>query len=178
VRPRRVELGIADRGQTGRFEPARTDSAKQTQFGGTPAAGLPPRACAGRLYKQTQFRPVAAGLAVQTNPICPRWRGRRGRRWSQSCQTNPISPVDRRLGTWKHAKQTQFPAGGIPHHSTILLFHRSSPMPIVQTNPIWSVQQRSRWGKPHPTRGSIAPNKANSHHSVRRGKGLAGKELW
>jgi hypothetical protein len=27
------------------------------------------RACAGRLYKQTQFRPVATGLAAQTNPI-------------------------------------------------------------------------------------------------------------
>ena len=37
---------------------------------------------------------------------------------------------------------------------------------------------KNRWGKPHPTRGSIAPNKANSRHGVRRGKGLAGKELW
>jgi hypothetical protein len=65
--------------------------------------GLPPGAGAGRLYKRTQFRPVAPGLAVQTNPICPRRTSRRGHRWSQSCDnaslpgvvpaTNQISPV-------------------------------------------------------------------------------------
>jgi hypothetical protein len=65
--------------------------------------GLSPRTCAGRLYKQTQFRSVAPVLAAQTNPICPRRTSRRGRGWSQSCDnaslpgvvpaTNPISPV-------------------------------------------------------------------------------------
>jgi hypothetical protein len=32
-------------------------------------------------------------------------------------------------------KQTQFRAAGIPHYSTVLSFHHSSPMPIVQTKP-------------------------------------------
>jgi hypothetical protein len=52
--------------------------------------GLPPRACAGRLYKQTQIRRVATGLAVQTNPICACRMGRRGRGRGLLRQTNPI----------------------------------------------------------------------------------------
>jgi hypothetical protein len=62
--------------------------------------GPPPWVCAGRLYKQTQFRRVAAGLAVQTNPICPRRIGRRGCGWSLLCQTNPI---------WGHAAAIREP---------------------------------------------------------------------
>ncbi len=37
---------------------------------GSPACPLLPLACMGRLCKQTQFRRVATGIAVQTNPIC------------------------------------------------------------------------------------------------------------
>jgi hypothetical protein len=79
--------------------------------------GLPPRARAGRLYKQTQFRRVATGLAVQTNPICPRRMARRGRGWSLLRQTNPIPAVA---------------AFGRPHYSTIPSFHHSNPMAIVR----------------------------------------------
>jgi hypothetical protein len=32
-------------------------------------------------------------------------------------------------------KQTQFRAAGTPHYSTVLSFHHSSPVPVVQTKP-------------------------------------------
>jgi hypothetical protein len=46
---------------------------------------------ADRWYKQTQFRRVATGLTVQTNPIYPCRMGRRGRGWILLRQTNPIA---------------------------------------------------------------------------------------
>jgi hypothetical protein len=85
----------------------------------------------------------------ETNPISPRRTGRRGRGWSQSCETNPVSgevrgtrpqgrgtrgqvrktePISGEAGgtrpqgcgaEGKCAKRTQFPAVGIPQHSTI-----------------------------------------------------------
>ncbi len=44
---------------------------------GPPSLRLPPRAGAGRLYKQTQFAPAGQAGTV--------------RGWSQACETNPIS---------------------------------------------------------------------------------------
>jgi hypothetical protein len=64
--------------------------------------GLPPRACAGRLYKQTQFHSVAPGLAVQTNPICPPPDGQAGP-WLEPIVPNKPNFAGRRL-----YKQTQF----------------------------------------------------------------------
>jgi hypothetical protein len=93
--------------------------------------GLPPRACAGRLYKQTQFRRVATGLAVQTNPICPRRMGRRGRGWSLLRQTNPIarSGAPRRCRPWRPPGAPIIP---VFHHSTIPVRCLS-----CKTKPIW-----------------------------------------
>jgi hypothetical protein len=81
----------------------------------------------------------------KTNPICPRRTGRRGRGWSQSCETNSISEEVSSVKQEKPmVESSNFtlttsagpPAGpvvqtkpisdaGIPHHSTALLFHHS-----------------------------------------------------
>jgi hypothetical protein len=76
---------------------------KQTQFGGTPAAacrlGLVRAVCTnkpnsggsrrGAPYKQTQFRWVATGRAVQTNPIRA-GEGEAGAAAGGRCETKPI----------------------------------------------------------------------------------------
>jgi hypothetical protein len=78
---------------------------------------------------------------------------------SLSCQTKPIRTLPRGTAPPRQATRANAPnkpnfrQADSPHHSNIPLFHRSSPMRIVR-------------------------NKANSCHGVRRGKGLAGKELW
>jgi hypothetical protein len=78
--------------------------------------GLPPRACAGRLYKQTQFRRAATGLAVQTNPICPRRMGRRGRGWSLCAkQTNcPKRGTEAESAVAASGSPPLFPYSSIP----------------------------------------------------------------
>ncbi len=134
--------------------PSRDEGLRCKQTRPIGPAGLDP------LYKQTQFWPrhcegqVVCGKGVTTNQTCKEhWKNkansRPGREWA-------------RAATVDCAKRTQFAPAG-----------------------------RNRWGKPgpqtrfiafgspiHPTRGSIAPNKPNSRYGVRRGKGLAEKELW
>jgi hypothetical protein len=58
-------------------------------------------------------------------------------------------------------QQSQFPAR-IPHHSSILLFHHSPPMPVVRSKP--NLHPRRGIGGASPTLyvGWIAPNKPNS----------------
>jgi hypothetical protein len=87
--------------------------------------GLLPRACAGRLYQQTQCRRAATGRAVQTNPICPRRMGRRGRGWSLCAKQTQLPEASHRGGVGR---------GGLrePHYSSILSFHHPRPMPIVR----------------------------------------------
>jgi hypothetical protein len=73
---------------------------------GSPACALLPLACMGRLYKQTQFRRVATGLAVQTNPIPAAVPiGRSAFPGGGLCKTNPIP-----AGTgWREAWGTRVP---------------------------------------------------------------------
>jgi hypothetical protein len=98
--------------------------------GGTPS--LPPPACVGRLYKQTQFPVGAREWArperrqfCKTNPI---WTGIGGRRSGISDlapDTRPLPPVDFR------AKQTQFPVGARE-------WARPERRQFCKTNPIWT----------------------------------------
>jgi hypothetical protein len=134
---------------------------KQTQLGWPGPGGSEPGG-RGVLYKQIQFRRVATRRAVQTNPICPRRMGRRGRGWNLLRQTNPIPVVA---------------AFGSPHYSSIPSFHHSNPMAILlnkansasrpgvsraecdkqsRTSASWGI-----WGSGGSSR-AILPNKANS----------------
>ena len=113
--------------------------------------GLAPRACAGRLYKQSQFRRVATGLAVQTNPICPRRMGRRGRGWSLLRQTNPIarSGAPRRCRSWRPSRAPIFPPF---HHSMACLSCETKPIPAVP-GPRGSCTNKPNSGsRPYPCR--------------------------
>jgi hypothetical protein len=100
------------------------------------------RAAAGR-----SLRPAASGLrgpVVQTNPIppghggarrtnkpnLPRRTSRRSRRRTQSCETNPISPVGGCTNKANLAGRPPQPAASGPRR------------PVVQTNPIWCAQAR------------------------------------
>ncbi len=56
--------------------------------------------------------------------------------WIADCGLGTaLQPAASGLRRAKCAKQTQFPPDGIPHHSTMLSFHHSNPMPIVQNEP-------------------------------------------
>ena len=57
------------------------------------------------------------------------------------CKTNPIQRGVSSLRFQVSSRRSRFAASGIPHHSTIPSFQRSSPMPIVRNEP------NSRTGK-------------------------------
>ena len=88
---------------TSNFTPYTSNSAssllyKQTQFGGTPAPACRLGAArAGGTNKPNSAR-SRRGSPYQQTQFAPRRTSRRGRRWSRSCETNPIPPVGRRLG--------------------------------------------------------------------------------
>jgi hypothetical protein len=127
--------------------------------------------------------------------------------WGQPYGGTPaLQPAASGLRRAKCAKQTQFPPDGIPHRSTMLSFHDSSPMPIMQnepnlagragprrakmckTKPIWEARLRS--GESIMQNEANLPgglgawavgyctNKANFRRCNKKGKCLARKELW
>jgi hypothetical protein len=111
--------------------------------------GLPPRACAGRLYKQTQFRRAATGLAVQTNPICPRRMGRRGRGWSLCAKQTQLPEAGHRGGVGR---------GGLREPPIVPVFQHSRPMPIVQNKANLGPIRPTRWTwNPPPHAGHTHP---------------------
>ncbi len=91
----------------------------------TASLGPPTRNLALGTPLQTQ------GRARQTNPI----RGSGGGPGGRLCKTNPI---------WRRAlscKTKPISGGQDSHHSTVLSFHHSNPMPIVQNEPNSRVRQ-------------------------------------
>ncbi len=144
--------------------------------------------------KQTQFPAdqkegqVLGGKGVMVNSTFDRPRQNKANLRAKPGGTRPQGWGTR----GKCAKQTQFPAAGMPHHSSIPLFQGSSPMPVAQNEPncpkrgTEAVSGGAGWvegcctnkpnscyyadpeigvpgrARPHPTRGAIAPNKPNS----------------
>ncbi len=117
---------------------------------------------------------------------------RSGQTRGRLCKTNPISGPAGPPRTPDCARRSQFFDCGLriadsERHAA----HRQGLQGRLYKQTQLAPAGKNRWGKPgpqtrfiafgspiHPTRGSIAPNKANFRHGVRRGKGLAGKELW
>jgi hypothetical protein len=107
-----------------------TERAKRTQF---QATGQDPTA---NRAKRTQFRGVGRLDATVgcTNKANSRSSGRCiGSRTPNSLctpsfQYSIIPPLQSMA---YRAKRSQFPAGEIPHHSTILSCHHSNPIPVV-----------------------------------------------
>jgi hypothetical protein len=121
----------------------------------------------------------------QTNPIQPGWpagwvpaRGNRAKRTQSRHVARASCPWIRIMGARAHAT---IPAGEIPHRSTVLSFHHSKPMPIVQNEPNLAGRAGSRrakcakqsqtwagWGIWGPARGKpIVQNEANFAGSLK-----------
>jgi len=118
------------------------------------------------------FRIVDCGLNTEfqrDHPACDPAAS-----WAPLVQTEPIrgdAAGDRAWGrgAWAvykqtqfgggayRAKRSQFPTAGIPHHSTILSFHHSNPMPIVRNEPNFARTDRNG----RAPLGSSVRNKAN-----------------
>jgi len=168
-----------------------------------PLCGLPPRARAGR---SCETNPIRWGQMCKTNPISVRGmrakqtqfpggagRGAAWGTWDEGCGTNKPNSchcADPEIGVpgrVNRAKQSQSPVDRISHHSSILSFHHSSPMAIVQnepnsrrrhvgrglgdekrtceTNPIWPSRQAA--GSPESENVRNEPNSACPHRRSR-----------
>jgi hypothetical protein len=124
---------------------------------GPPNLRLPPRTCAGRLNKQTQFE---GGLRCEVRSVM--------------CKTNPICYPGQAGGVpagADRAEQSQFPAGRGPRG----IATRGKCAKRTQFGPAGQPGARVAG---RPRRGTMAPNKANFGRNNGRGKCLAGKELW
>ncbi len=130
------------------------------------------------------------GEECETNPIRPSWQAGRGRGERKRAKRTQSAPGCRHR--WDEcAKQSQFPTVGISHHSSVLSFHHSNPMPNVQNKPNSPPAGREDHRQepalsaangpldmmmPSVT-GATAPNKANSVRES-RAKCFLGQELW
>ena len=158
VRTRRVELRIADSGQT---------------CVGTARSSLAPRACASRFYKQTQ---LAGAKRAKQSQFGGSPAGAQGRLRETRPNLGRMEHLGERIrgrAQGKCAKQTQFPAGpvgtGPPAREPIVQDKANLP-PRARK---WSCEA----GAGRSRRGDIVQNKPNSRPSDKEGH-HQGRRPW